>query len=73
MKSGFVIEYNIRGKDGTIYPDLITSSKEYGQNLFNDLVEGMEAGSVSFDKDIEGAVGMQAKPVLYDRAFVVLP
>jgi hypothetical protein len=49
------------------------SSREFGQRVFNDLVEGMEAGSVSFDKDIEGAAGMLAKPVLYDRAFVVLP
>lgn len=73
MKSGFIIEYNIRDEDGTIYPNVIMSSREFGQRVFNDLVEGMKAGSVSFDKDIEGAAGMLAKPVLYDRAFVVLP
>ena len=73
MKKGFVIEYNIRGEDGRIYPNVVLSSKSYGQEIFDDLTEGEAAGTVSVDKDLDGIDSEYDVPVKYDRAFVILP
>lgn len=71
--NGFVIEYNIRTKDGVKFPNVVLTSKSYGQEVFDDLTEGEAAGTVSVDKNIEGINPQFDVPVLYDRAFVILP
>ena len=73
MKNGFVIEYNIRGEDGRIYPNVVMSSKQFGQEVFDDLTEGEKAGTVSVDKNLEGIQFEFDVPVKYDRVFVILP
>lgn len=73
MKNGFVIEFNIRGEDGRIYPSVVMSSKDYGQEVFDDLTEGEAVGTVSVDKDIDGYNTEFDVPVKYDRCFVILP
>jgi hypothetical protein len=73
MKNGFVIEFNIRGEDGRIYPDVVLSSKNYGQEIFDDLTEGETAGTVSIDENLDGIQSEFDVPVKYDRAFVILP
>lgn len=71
-KNGFVIEFNIRGEDGRIYPNVVLSSKQYGQEVFDDLTNGETPGTVSVDKDISGHNSEFDVPVVYDRAFVIL-
>jgi hypothetical protein len=73
MKNGFVIEFNIRGEDGRIYPNVVMSSKNYGQEIFDDLTEGETAGTVSIDKNLDGIQSEFDVPVKYDRCFVILP
>lgn len=70
-KKGFVIEFNVRGDNGKRYPNSVMTSEEFGTEVFNDLTEGEQAGSVSTDRDIEGIVGFNTS-VKYDRAFVIL-
>lgn len=70
---GFVIEFNVRGEDGRFYPNVVTSSKHFGQEIFDDLTEGEKTGTVSVDKDLEGIQFEFDVPVKYDRAFVILP
>lgn len=70
-KKGFVIEFNVRGSDGKRYPNSVMTSEEFGSEVFNDLTEGEQAGTVSTDKNIEGVVGFNTA-VKYDRAFVIL-
>lgn len=70
-KKGFVIEFNVRGENGKKYPNLVMTSEEFGQEVFNDLTEGEKAGTVSTDQGIEGVFGFNT-PVRYDRAFVIL-
>lgn len=73
MKNGFVIEYNIRGEDGRIYPNVVMSSKQFGQEVFDDLTEGENTGTCSVDKDLDGRNWEFDVPVKYDRVFVILP
>ena len=70
-KKGFVIEFNVRGNDGKKYPNSVMTSEEFGSEVFNDLTEGEQAGTVSTDNNIEGVVGFNTA-VKYDRAFVIL-
>jgi hypothetical protein len=70
MRTGFVIEFNIRGEDGRTFADNVISSKQFGQQEFNDLTAN-DCPSVSVDKDIEGHNHYGA--VKYDRCFVVVP
>jgi len=70
MRTGFVIEFNIRGEDGRTFADQVISSKQFGQQEFNDLTAN-DCPSVSIDKDIEGHNHYGA--VKYDRCFVVVP
>ena len=72
MRTGFVIEFNIRGEDGRVYPNSVISSKQFGEQEFNDLTAN-NCPSVSIDKDIEGYNSEHDVPVKYDRCFVVLP
>ena len=71
MRTGFVIEFKIRGRDGRIYPNSIISSKKFGEQEFNDLTNNCPP--VSVDKGIEGHNYEHDVPVIYNRAFVVLP
>jgi hypothetical protein len=72
MRTGFVIEFNVRGQDGRIYPSSVISSKQFGEAEFNDLT-GNNCPHVSVDNDIEGHNYEYDVPVKYDRCFVVLP
>ena len=72
MRTGFVIEFNIRGEDGRVYPNSVISSKHFGEQEFNDLTAN-NCPSVSIDKDIEGYNSEHDVPVKYDRCFVVVP
>jgi hypothetical protein len=71
--NGLYIEYNIRGEDGKIYPNVIMTSKDFGQEVFDDLTQGEKAGTVSIDNNLEGIQSEFDVPVKYDRAFVILP
>ena len=71
--NGLYIEYNIRGEDGRIYPNVALTSKEFGQETFNDLAGNGKLGSVVVDTDINGHNRQFDAPVTYDRAFVILP
>jgi stress response protein YsnF len=71
--NGLYIEYNIRGEDGRIYPNVALTSKEFGQETFDLLANGEKVGSVTVDKDINGHNNKFNVPVTYDRAFIVLP
>ena len=73
MKNGFVIEFNVRGDNGSFYPNVVMTSKSFGQEIFDDLTEGEKAGTVSVDKNLEGIQSEFDVPVKYDRAFVILP
>jgi hypothetical protein len=73
MKNGFVVEFNVRGKDdGRAYPSAVIGAKRYGV-VFDDLTEGQQAGTVTLEKDIEGWCSEHDVPIIYDRAFVILP
>ena len=72
MKNGFVVEFNVRGKDGRAYPSAVIGPKRYGV-VFDDLTEGQQAGTVTVEKDIDGWCSEYDVPVIYDRAFVILP
>lgn len=71
--NGLYIEYNIRGHDGLVYPNVVMTSEQFGQETFNDLTEGEEVGSVSVDENIYGHNREFDVPVKYNRAFVILP
>ena len=70
MRTGFVIEFNIRGEDGRTFQDVVMTSKQFGDIAFDDLTSN-DCPSVSIDKDIEGHNHYGA--VKYDRCFVVVP
>ena len=71
------IEYNIRGEDGRIYPNVVMTPKQFGEETFNDLANdianGEKIGGISVDKNIDGHNSEFDVPVKYDRAFVILP
>jgi hypothetical protein len=71
MRTGFVIEFNVRGEDGRIYPSNVVTSKHFGEIAFNDLTDNCPA--VSVDRDNEGYNTEHEVAVRYDRCFVVLP
>jgi hypothetical protein len=71
MRTGFVIEFNIRGEDGRIFPNNVVTSKHFGEQEFNDLTAN-NCPSVSIDKDVEGC-NYDGVAVKYDRCFVVVP
>lgn len=72
MRTGFVIEFNIRGEDGRIFPNNVVTSRHFGEIAFNDLTAN-DCPPVSIDRDNEGYNTEHEVAVRYDRCFVVLP
>ena len=72
MRTGFVIEFNIRGEDGRSFPNNVVTSKQFGDIAFDDLTSN-DCPPVSIDKDIEGYNYERDVAVIYDRCFVVVP
>jgi hypothetical protein len=69
---GFVIEHNIRTRDGRILPPVVISSEDYGAEIFNDLTAGEAVGTASTDHDLDGLSSAANELVTYDRTFVIL-
>lgn len=69
-RSGFVIEFNVRAINGKLLPNCVLSSKQFGEETFNDLTDNSR--DVFVDRDIEGFNHKEDVPVTYDRAFVVI-
>lgn len=72
MNIGYILEHNVRTKDGRELPPAIICSADYGQQAFDDLTRDQPAGTVKTDHDIEGIDPDFEEPVTYDRTFVVL-
>lgn len=66
-----VIEHNVRGLDGTVYPSVGMTAKEYGQEIFDELT-GFKFQKGFADKVIiEQNEGLHGdKPCTYDIAFL---
>ena len=65
-----VIEHNVRGLDGTVYPSVGMTAEEYGQEIFDELTGGFNdkhTGKIIIEQ-CEGLHG--DKPCTYDIAFV---
>ena len=64
-----VIEYNVRGLDGTVYPSVGMTAEEYGQEIFDEL-----AGFLPDQPDqrlIEQCEGLHGdNACTYDVAFI---
>ncbi|MFZ9393871.1 MAG: hypothetical protein ACO28P_07950, partial [Ilumatobacteraceae bacterium] len=72
MNTGFVIEHNIRTRDGRILPPTLLSSAQFGAEVFHDLTIDEPQGSASTDRDLDGVSYLTGEPVRYDRTYVIL-
>jgi hypothetical protein len=70
MRTGFVIEFNVRGEDGRVYPNEVFTSKQFGQEAFDDLTD--DDTSVFVQRNLDGVNSEHDEPVIYDRCFVVI-
>lgn len=70
MKTGFVIEFNVRDPNGRLLSPCVLTSEQFGKTEFNDLTEGRDPLSV--DHGLEAYNREEKVFVKYDRCFVVL-
>lgn len=73
-RKGFIVEEITEscGTEGCTAGKLVVLSWEYrGEEVFNDLTNGLTVGQYSKGTDYEGACYICGKPVVYDDYFVV--